>query len=268
MAKTKVVGKNLNRQKKLSQEMIENDGKEPMSKLMAKAGYSHSYCRNPHKLKGTENWQELMKIYLPDDLIARKHEELLNAEILLTRNVYHKLKDEEILDMFNSRGYQVVDIKRFMTNCVVSYFAPDNTNRKGALELVNKLKGTYAPEKHTIFSTGLENLSDEDLDKALEDKDFLIARFKKYGKPFIGKNNDIDPGEDTEQKELKAGNSKRRPSAGAAKRKLSGVARRNGAAGNGKQKKVAAAKRADKKGRGKNNDNIPGQDQERPDKQS
>lgn len=183
MAKTKVINKNLSRQKKLAEEMIANDGRKPMSEMMARAGYAHGYCRNPQKLKGTENWNELMKIYLPDDLIAKKHEELLNAEILLTRNIYYKLTDDQILEMFNSRGYQIVDIKRFMNNCVVSYFAPDNTNRKGALELVNKLKGTYAPEKHTVFATGLENMSDEDIDQALSDKTFLLDRFKKYGQP-------------------------------------------------------------------------------------
>lgn len=170
------------RQKNLARLIVENRGREPLGSLMAKAGYSHSYCKNPYQLKGTENWQEIMGIYFSDEMIAEKHLELLNAEILLTRNVYYKLKDEEIFEMFNSRGYQVVDIKRFMTNCVVTYFAPDNTNRKGTLELVNKLKGTYAPEKHSIFTTGLEGLSDEDLDRALKDKDFLIKRYEQYGK--------------------------------------------------------------------------------------
>jgi len=172
-------GDNL-RHKKLAKLIVENRGKEPLGSLMAKAGYSHSYCKNPAQLKGTENWQKIMEIYFPDEMIAEKHIELLNAEILLTRNVYYKLKDDQIFEMFNSRGYQVVDIKRFMTNCVVTYFAPDNTNRKGTLELVNKLKGTYAPEKHTLFSTGLEDLSDEDLAAALEDKKFLIQRYQKY----------------------------------------------------------------------------------------
>ena len=171
------------RQKKLARLIAENGGTEPLGNLMAKAGYSHSYCANPQKLKGTETWQEIMGIYFSDEMIAEKHLELLNAEILLTRNVYYKLKDSEIFEMFNSRGYQVVDIKKFMNNCVVTYFAPDNTNRKGALELVNKLKGTYAPEKHNFgFTTGLENMSDEDLNRALKDKEFLINRYQQYGK--------------------------------------------------------------------------------------
>lgn len=171
------------RQKTLANLIVENRGTKPISSLMAKAGYSHSYCKNPYQLIGTETWQEIMAIYFPDDMIAEKHIELLNAEILLTRNVYYKLKDSEILEMFNSRGYQVVDIKKFMTNCTVTYFAPDNANRKGTLELVNKLKGTYAPEKHNFgFTTGLENMSDEDLDRALKDKEFLINRYQQYGK--------------------------------------------------------------------------------------
>lgn len=195
------------RQKKLAKLMVENGGAAPLGSLMAKAGYSHSYCINPQKIKGTESWKELMAIYFPDEMIAEKHLELLNAEILLTRNVYYKLKDKEIFEMFNSRGYQVVDIKRFMTNCTVTYFAPDNTNRKGTLELVNKLKGTYAPEKHDFgIHTGLENISEEDLDRALKDKSFLIDRFKQYGK----KDNSSVGGKNTVKEKLETTDKKRK----------------------------------------------------------
>jgi len=194
------------RQKALAKLIIENQGKEPLGSLMAKAGYSHSYCHNPQELKGTESWQEIMGIYFPDEMIAEKHIELLNAEILLTRNVYYKLKDSEIFEMFNGRGYQVVDIKRFMTNCVVTYFAPDNANRKGTLELVNKLKGTYAPEKHNFgFTTGLENMSDEDLNRALKDKEFLINRYQQYGKTI----NKPKPTADVQDSERQTDSAKR-----------------------------------------------------------
>ena len=63
------------RQKKVAKEVVENGSS--MGAAMRGAGYSEAYSKHPEKLKRTDSWQELMEEYLPDSLLAEKHEELL-----------------------------------------------------------------------------------------------------------------------------------------------------------------------------------------------
>jgi hypothetical protein len=97
------------RQKKVAKEIMENNGTS-ISAAMRKAGYSDNYAKNPQELTQTKSWQELMDEYLPDDLIARKHNELLN-----------KMDKEGEID----------------ANAV-----------KSGIDLAYKIKGKFAPEQH------------------------------------------------------------------------------------------------------------------------
>ena len=100
-------------QKKLANKILENNGK-PMGTLMKEVGYGEGYAKNPQLLTKTKSWQELMDEFLPDELIARKHNELLNKTD----------KDGEI----------------------------DANAVKSGIDLAYKVKGKFAPEKieHSI----------------------------------------------------------------------------------------------------------------------
>ncbi|MEK7180321.1 MAG: hypothetical protein AAB706_02500 [Patescibacteria group bacterium] len=78
--KRKQKPQNLLRQKRLSSLLLEDGGKTPIGKLMLQAGYAKAYAKNPQHLKKTSSWKELMEMYLPDDLLSRKHQELLNKK--------------------------------------------------------------------------------------------------------------------------------------------------------------------------------------------
>ena len=65
------------RQKKVAKEILENRGTS-VSKAMRNAGYSKAYSKNPQQLTTTKSWQELMNEYISDDLVAEKHNALLN----------------------------------------------------------------------------------------------------------------------------------------------------------------------------------------------
>lgn len=57
------------RMKKTAKLAVENGGN--VSKAMRDAGYSPAVASNPHKLKESPTWRELMEAYLPDDMLLR-----------------------------------------------------------------------------------------------------------------------------------------------------------------------------------------------------
>lgn len=66
------------RQKKAFKKAAENGG--VVSRAMLDAGYSAMTAQDPKKLTDSKGWKELMEIYLPDDKLGRKHDQLLNDQ--------------------------------------------------------------------------------------------------------------------------------------------------------------------------------------------
>jgi len=98
------------RQKKLAVALVENRGAS-VSKTMREVGYSDAYSKNPQQLTETDNWKELMEEFLPDSLLAEKHQALLN-------------KMDKGTDQ------------------------PETQAVSKGLDLAYKVKGKMAPEKH------------------------------------------------------------------------------------------------------------------------
>lgn len=92
-----------------------------ISKAMLKAGYSESVSKRTDKLTNTKGWEELMEQHLPDKLLAEKHQELLNAEIIIRQKI---------------KGELVWEKKKI-----------DSQSVSKGLDMGYKLKGKYAPEK-------------------------------------------------------------------------------------------------------------------------
>ena len=114
------------RQKKLLKKILETNGKPvSVSQSMREVGYGEGYAKNPQLLTKTKSWQELMEEYLPDDLLAERHRELLNK----------RDKDADV---------------------------PETQAVKAGLEMGYKIKGKYAPEKveHTITTVKVINYGD------------------------------------------------------------------------------------------------------------
>lgn len=115
MAKEKPKATTNIRQKKLIKKILENSGKPiSISQSMKEVGYGEGYAKNPQYLTNTKSWQQLMDEFLPDSLIAEKHNALLN-----------KTDDKGDID----------------ANAV-----------KSGIDLAYKVKGRFAPEKieHSI----------------------------------------------------------------------------------------------------------------------
>lgn len=122
------------RQKKAVKRLIENGGKS-LSQAMVDVGYSPGYAHNPHKIKNTKSWNELMKEYLPEEDLAKIHQEQLHAEKL------------------QPIGGKTKVVK-------------DNDARLRALDLGYKIRGLYAPKKISITDDN-GDLTDEDLEREI-----------------------------------------------------------------------------------------------------
>ena len=110
------------KQKKAFKEAVENGGN--VSRAMIDVGYSPATAHTPQKLTDTKGWKELMEEYIPDDLLARKHLELLNKR--------------EVIRWFN---HATGEMEMEVTD------QPDGQAVPKALDMAYKLKGSYAAEK-------------------------------------------------------------------------------------------------------------------------
>jgi hypothetical protein len=117
-----------------------------------------------------------MEQYLPDDILAEKHRELLEAKEFAYFVFPKKMKDEDIIARVEEAGQKVVVIRDSQMG-KMAFYAVDNTRaKKDAIDLAYKIKGKNAPEKFEVENTGLQSLSDAEL-MALINKQ--KARFNK-----------------------------------------------------------------------------------------
>lgn len=124
------------RQKLLAKKIVENNGN--ISKSMREVGYSKAYSKNPHQMKKTKSWTDLMEKDLPDSLLTKKHKALLNKKEYIAIG---KKGEREVISTGEMDG---------------------NAVAKG-LDMAYKLKGKYAPEKHKVAFEELDNLDDDEL---------------------------------------------------------------------------------------------------------
>lgn len=119
------------RQKKAIAILAKEGG--PVSTAMVKAGYSPESARNPHVLTKSKSYQQLMKKYLPDTHLLKKHREFLDAPRIKRTYVKGVVVDETI--------------------------ETDPSSVK-ALDMAYKLTGKYAPEGGNTTNVLIVQLSD------------------------------------------------------------------------------------------------------------
>jgi hypothetical protein len=118
------------RQKKAFKEITDNH--RPVSTVMREVGYDDDTASKPSNLTNSKGWKELMEQYMPDSLLAKRHQELLNK------------RDED--------------------------GTPDTVAVTKALDMSYKLKGSYAPEKTSSLNLNIEarNISNPELEEVRE----------------------------------------------------------------------------------------------------
>jgi len=137
-----------------------------IGKILRAAGYTDSVSESPTKVTESKGFIELLSEYMPDDMVAKAHKDLLNAAKLDSYKMDAKLNDKEITEIVESvGGCKVRKILRFKTdNFVTVYFwSPDGNSRKAAIDMFNKIKGNYAPEKQEHKITGVKVINYGDI---------------------------------------------------------------------------------------------------------
>lgn len=176
--------------RKAAKALVENGGNKGAA--LRTAGYSNAVIKNPKKVTDSPTFQDLFNSMLPDDLLAEKHLELLNASRVdhmifplgpgdepdeadedgdgieeeleeqghggaLLRKMFQpehtKLTDEDITELLASVNCTVRKIVRGRTARHVYFWSADNKARKDALDMAYKIKASYAPEKREIKGT-------------------------------------------------------------------------------------------------------------------
>lgn len=137
---------------KLSEIIRNSQGKKTITigRILREAGYSESVCKAPQRVTQRKGWQELIKEYFPDDLLVKKHRELLNKKEIVTYKGTYKKTDQP------------------------------HTDVKYALEMLYKLKKKY--DEFVREPSEIDLMTDEEIDKEL-----VTLFWKQYGKDMFSK---------------------------------------------------------------------------------
>lgn len=124
------------KQKLVASKMVENGGN--LGKSMRQAGYSPSVAKNPQKLTHSKGWAELMNDLFPEELLAKRHKDLLNAR----RAVVLQIKGKNV-------------VKSVIDTAAVAK----------ALDMAYKLKNLYPPQKQIVENSNdkYKDMTDEEL---------------------------------------------------------------------------------------------------------
>ena len=157
------------------QKQVGKGGKPNLSKAMQAVGYTESYAESGNVLK-KKSWNQLMEQYLPDELLARTHNQLLNSKEIRQLNFNYTISDEEIQELIESQGNVFISTKRFMTTATVFFSAPNDNIRHKASELGYKVKGKMAPETLNLQDNRLEKLSTEEVEALIAKKKAMFNK--------------------------------------------------------------------------------------------
>jgi hypothetical protein len=133
------------RAKKVLEKIVESGGTKAVSKAMREVGYSEGHCRNPHLFTRTKLWQDIIEEYLPDELLARKHKELLTK--MDEKGELDTQATARALDM----AYKIKNkYQQQQTNVQINNFIPllGGDSKKNVSENNGDRENIVAPEKN------------------------------------------------------------------------------------------------------------------------
>lgn len=114
------------KQELAAKKMMEKVGK-PIGQAMREAGYADNTADNPEHLTKSKGWRELMDKYLPDTKLAKVHAESLDANKVISAQVFPGGKDGKPVNDF-------IEV-------------PDHQVRLKAVEVGYKVKDKYPKDK-------------------------------------------------------------------------------------------------------------------------
>lgn len=137
---------------------------KPRRQVMREVGYSPSYSDSGTP-PTTESWDELMGRVLPDSLLIKHHEKLLNAKQIEYFVFPKSMDDSEITEKVEAAGLSVVVIRDSEKGKMAFYSLDNAKAKKDALDMAYKLKTRY---DNTVTIKGKLNiLSDREVEDAI-----------------------------------------------------------------------------------------------------
>lgn len=109
-------------------------GHKSMKKAMMEVGYGPTM--EPRHIMKSKTWKELMEEVMPDDLLMKRHVELLNARRTETVQTKEYVENEDG-EMEKVTGYKIIDL------------GPDTNAVSKGLEMAYKLKGVFNKPEDT-----------------------------------------------------------------------------------------------------------------------
>lgn len=137
-------------QQRAAQDTIANlSRKRPKTKkeIIHDAGYAPTIGKQPHLVFESKGFKELVQEYLPDDLIAKKHRELITLKKIDYLTFPKKTEDDIITAAMKDAGLRLITIKTSIVGKLAFYSVTNERAAKDGVDMAYKLKGQYAPEK-------------------------------------------------------------------------------------------------------------------------
>lgn len=157
-------------------EHIENG--EPVNKpqLLAAAGYSPKSLSMFQK----KSFLKILDEIMPDDLVLSAHRELLTNKNIDKQVFPITMSNEDIYEVAEAMGTVIKIHKDTKNQCKYCWVEKPNLNYiKDGVDLVYKLKGSYAPEKHAIAVQDFSEMSDEELEAFLKEQEKQKIRYNQ-----------------------------------------------------------------------------------------
>ncbi len=128
------------KQKLVFKKMVDLGGS--IGKAMVAVGYSKATAKTPQKLTESKGWKELMGYCIPEEELAKKHSELLDAVKINHFTFPNSMSDEEIKEVVEKvPEYILIMIERNPKYTKAHFSAPDNAIQLKSVELGLKLHG-------------------------------------------------------------------------------------------------------------------------------
>lgn len=128
------------------------------------AGYSKAVADHPKRITDKKWFKSVMPDY---EKTANSIHELMDASKLDHYVFPLSMSDDEIAELIESLpGCKLRKIKHGETQTFAYFWTPDNKSKKEAIDIVLKVRGDYAPEKHAIVDE-LEHMTDQEIDQEL-----------------------------------------------------------------------------------------------------
>ena len=118
-----------------------------MGEVLREAGYSETVAKTPSKVTNTKSWKQLMDKYIPEEKLAEKHLQLLEATGIGHMVFPMAITDEEITELLAGVNCVPKKIQHGDTANHVWFWQRDNNALKNGLDMAYKLRGSYAADK-------------------------------------------------------------------------------------------------------------------------